>query len=87
MWQKKLQLIRNRNKNKIETDIKNKKYNIYIYTYNMVKNTNGGSGHKKFARKFTSAAKSNKLRINCALPKHILRTNSNFFVNRMKRNT
>jgi initiation factor 1A len=29
----------------------------------MVKNTHGGSGHKKFARKFTSGAKSNKLRI------------------------
>lgn len=29
----------------------------------MVKNTNGGSGHKKFARKFTSGAKSNKLRV------------------------
>jgi initiation factor 1A len=29
----------------------------------MVKNTHGGSGHKKFARKHTSGAKSNKLRI------------------------
>jgi initiation factor 1A len=29
----------------------------------MVKNTHGGSGHKKFARKFTSGPKSNKLRI------------------------
>ena len=29
----------------------------------MVKNTHGGSGHKKFGRKFTVGAKSNKLRI------------------------
>mgnify|MGYP003351294470 CR=1 FL=1 len=29
----------------------------------MVKNTHGGSGHKKFARKHTSGAKSNKLRV------------------------
>ena len=29
----------------------------------MVKNTHGGSGHKKFARKFTSSSKSTKLRI------------------------
>jgi initiation factor 1A len=29
----------------------------------MVKNTHGGSGHKKFGRKFTSGPKSNKLRI------------------------
>ena len=29
----------------------------------MVKNTSGGSGHKKFARKHTIGAKSNKLRI------------------------
>jgi translation initiation factor 1A len=29
----------------------------------MVKNTHGGSGHKKFARKNTSGPKSNKLRI------------------------
>ena len=29
----------------------------------MVKNTHGGSGHKKFARKFTCAPKSNKLRL------------------------
>lgn len=29
----------------------------------MVKNTTGGSSHKKFARKFTSGAKSNKLRV------------------------
>jgi len=29
----------------------------------MVKNTHGGSGHKKFARKFTSGPKSNKLRL------------------------
>lgn len=29
----------------------------------MVKNTHGGSGHKKFGRKFTSGAKNNKLRI------------------------
>lgn len=30
----------------------------------MVKNTNGGSGHKKFGRKFTtSAAKNNRLRV------------------------
>jgi initiation factor 1A len=29
----------------------------------MVKNTKGGSGHKKFARKHTIGAKSNKLRI------------------------
>jgi len=29
----------------------------------MVKNTHGGSGHKKFARKHTGGAKSNKLRI------------------------
>lgn len=28
----------------------------------MVKNTHGGSGHKKFGRKFTVGAKSNKLR-------------------------
>jgi translation initiation factor 1A len=28
----------------------------------MVKNTHGGSGHKKFGRKFTTGAKSNKLR-------------------------
>lgn len=28
----------------------------------MVKNTHGGSGHKKFARKFTNGPKSNKLR-------------------------
>lgn len=29
----------------------------------MVKNTHGGSGHKKFGRKFTAGAKSNKLRV------------------------
>jgi len=29
----------------------------------MVRNTHGGSGHKKFARKHTSGAKNNKLRI------------------------
>jgi translation initiation factor 1A len=29
----------------------------------MVKNTHGGSGHKKFGRKFTTAVKSNKLRV------------------------
>lgn len=29
----------------------------------MVKNTHGGSGHKKFARKHTSGSKSNKLRV------------------------
>ncbi len=29
----------------------------------MVKNTHGGSGHKKFARKHTGGAKSNKLRV------------------------
>jgi initiation factor 1A len=29
----------------------------------MVKNTHGGSGHKKFGRKFSTAAKSNRLRI------------------------
>ena len=29
----------------------------------MVKNTHGGSGHKKFGRKFTATSKSNKLRI------------------------
>jgi len=29
----------------------------------MVKNTHGGSGHKKFARKDTGGAKSNKLRV------------------------
>jgi translation initiation factor 1A len=29
----------------------------------MVKNTHGGSGHKKFGRKFTTAPKSNKLRV------------------------
>jgi len=29
----------------------------------MVKNTHGGSGHKKFARKFASGSKSNKLRV------------------------
>ena len=29
----------------------------------MVKNTHGGSGHKKFARKYTSGSKSNKLRV------------------------
>ncbi len=29
----------------------------------MVKNTHGGSGHKKFGRKYTSGAKSNKLRV------------------------
>jgi initiation factor 1A len=29
----------------------------------MVKNTHGGSGHKKFARKHTSSASNNKLRI------------------------
>jgi initiation factor 1A len=29
----------------------------------MVKNTHGGSSHKKFARKYTSGAKSNKLRV------------------------
>lgn len=29
----------------------------------MVKNTHGGSGHKKFGRKFTTSAKSNKLRV------------------------
>ena len=29
----------------------------------MVKNTNGGSSHKKFGRKFTTGAKSNKLRV------------------------
>jgi len=29
----------------------------------MVKNTHGGSGHKKFGRKYTTGAKSNKLRI------------------------
>jgi initiation factor 1A len=29
----------------------------------MVKNTHGGSGHKKFARKFTGGPKSNKLRL------------------------
>lgn len=29
----------------------------------MVKNTHGGSGHKKFGRKFTTGAKSNRLRI------------------------
>jgi initiation factor 1A len=29
----------------------------------MVKNTRGGSGHKKFGRKFTTAPKSNKLRV------------------------
>ena len=29
----------------------------------MVKKTHGGSGHKKFARKHTSGAKSNKLRV------------------------
>jgi initiation factor 1A len=29
----------------------------------MVKNTHGGSGHKKFARKHTGGSKSNKLRI------------------------
>ena len=34
-------------------------YNIY----KMVKNTHGGSGHKKFASKHSNAPKSNKLRI------------------------
>jgi initiation factor 1A len=29
----------------------------------MVKNTHGGSGHKKFGRKYTNAPKSNKLRV------------------------
>lgn len=29
----------------------------------MVKNTHGGSGHKKFGRKFTTTSKSNKLRV------------------------
>ena len=43
-------------------NIKNKEYNK-LHTYKMVKNTHGGSGHKKFARKHTSGAKSNKLRI------------------------
>ena len=29
----------------------------------MVKNTHGGSGHKKFGRKFTTSAKNNRLRV------------------------
>jgi initiation factor 1A len=36
---------------------------IIITQYKMVKNTHGGSGHKKFGRKFTVGAKSNKLRV------------------------
>jgi initiation factor 1A len=48
-------------KNKIEIYLKNSCNNNN--TYRMVKNTHGGSGHKKFARKNTSVSKSNKLRV------------------------